>query len=360
MKRTISILLSLCLLLSCAVFFTGCSAENSKDWPAVIGDVTIDKEPQNIVVLNDCMADIISYIGYDIKMVGRSDECDQEFLHVVPAVGPAASPDTNAIAAAETDLVIADNTLSASAKTAIEETGAKVLILNLPTTDEALLELYTQLGTALGGNTTGKEKGKGGYTDLLEMLSNMNTATSDVVQTVAYLYLDGNNQLCTFVKGTLEFKFFNYNGNANVFANQTEPAVNAQELRIGSPNYIFYDSEEVLAYLAADEQFANLHALVNNRTCLIPKKAFSRYGSSAEQAVFDMLNFIEKDQKATPDEAANTAPAADAPATDAPAADASTTEAPAAADTATAAAAEAPTEAAPQDENVISFSVQSE
>lgn len=332
------------MLLSCAIFFTGCGGvDTSGNWPVTVGGATIDKEPQNIVVLNDCFADIISYIGYDIKMVGRSEECDQDFLYIVPSVGSAASPNVSAITAAETDLVIADNSLSADAKAAIEESGAKVVILDVPTTEEALKQTYIDLGAALGGCVDGNKKGEDGYTGLLDMLSSMNTATSNIVCTVAYLYLDDSGQLCTFVKDTLEYKFFNYNGNTNIFANQTEPVVNTEELRIGSPNYIIYDSEAVLDYLNADAQYAHIHALVNNGTLMIGKKAFNRYGTSAEQAIYAILSFIEKDRKGTPDEATPDAAAA-AAATAAPEA----TQAPAAENG----------DAAAQDDEIISYSVQ--
>ena len=340
MKKFLCIVLSLCMLLSCAAVFSGCNNKTSENWPVTIGDVTIDKEPENIVVLNDVFADVISYIGYDIKMAGRSEECDQEFLHVVPTMGKGAAPDTAAIAAAKADLVIADSTLSADSRSAIESGGAKVVTFDVPTTSEALKNLYTDLGTVLGGKTAGKEKGEKGYEELLEMLSTMNTATSNVVQTVAYIYLDENNQLCTFVKGTLEYQFFNYNGNSNVFANQTAPPINLDELKLGSPNFIFYDNENVLAALNADQSLAHVHALSEGHTYQIPKKSFFRFGKSAEQAIFDMLNYIDKTTKGTPDSAtrdysvpattAETAAAA-APAAAATEAPAANSEAPAAA-----------------------------
>lgn len=319
----------MCVLLSCAAVFSGCNDKKSGDWPVTVGGVTIDKEPANIVVLNDVFADIISYIGYDVKMAGRSQECDQEFLHVVPVMGTAAAPDTAAIAAAKADLVIADNTLSADLRSAIEAGGAKVATFEVPTTSEALKQLYIDLGTLLGGKTTGNEKGTKGYDGLLDMLGTMNTATSNVVQTVAYIYLDEAGKPCTFVKGTLEYQFFEYNGNSNVFANQAAPEINLDELKLGNPNFIFYDNENVPAALMADQSLAGVNALANNHTCLIPKKAFFRFGKSAEQAIFDMLNYIDKSTKGTPDSAtrdysvqATTAPEVAAPAaTAAPAAD---------------------------------------
>lgn len=349
MKRILSIVLILCMLTSCTVFFTGCSSiELSKDWPVTVGDATISKEPESIVVLNDVFADIISSIGYDIKMVGRSEECDQDFLYIVPTVGTAAAPDVEKIASLETEVVFADHSLDADAKAKMESNGAAVVTLDVPGNEEELKNLYIALGTALGGKETGSTKGEKGYDSHIDLLSKMNTATSDIVQTVAYLYMNENNQLCTFVQDTLPYKFFNYNGNTNVFSNQKEPVVNIDELRLGSPNYIFYDNEAVINYLNADENLANLHALTNKRTCPIPRRSFERYGASVEEAVFDMLSFIEKDTKATPDEATVAAAAATEKAAPAAATAPAATEPPAA-------------EEAPQDdENVITYSAQDE
>ena len=307
MKRTISIILAACIMLSCCALLGGCQKAGSSDYPVTLGDVTIDKEPKNIVVLNDELADIISYIGYDIKMVGRSSECDQDYLYVVPIMGAAAAPDINAITAAGTDLVVADSTLTANAKSALEEANIKVLTLDPPTTEDELHTLYVNLGTALGGNETGAAKGENGYSSLFSMLSTLNKATSAVVQTAAYLYLDGSGQLCTFVKGSLEYKIFSYNGCTNVFLNQQTPVISASDLRVGSPKYIFYDTPETLAAVQADPEFAKVDAIFNGHTLQIPIKQFRRHGTTAEKTVFTMLDYIEKLSKTTPDEAENTA-----------------------------------------------------
>ncbi len=329
MKRPLSLLLALCIMLSCAALLGGCNKDGSSaGYPVTIGDTTIKKEPKNIVVLNDELADIISYIGYDIKMVGRSNECDQSFLSVVPAVGAGASPDVNQITAAETDLVISDNTLSANVRQSLESAGITVLSMNVPTTLEELHTVYVNLGTALGGSEKGAVKGEDSYNGLHKMLDQLNTATSSIVQTAAYLYLDGSGQLCTFVKDTLEYNIFGFNGCTNVFMNQTQPLVNANELKISSPNYIFYDTPAVLEYLKTVPEYKNVSALVKNHTLQIPIKQFQRHGSTAEQTVFEMLNYIEKITKATPDEkkpaatAAPTTAETAAPATQAPATEA--------------------------------------
>lgn len=332
MKRTLSLILAFCIAMSCAVLLIGCDKTGSSaGYPVTINDTTIKKEPKKIVVLNDELADIISYIGYDIKMVGRSAECDQEFLHVVPTMGVAASPDVKAITDAGTDLVVADNTLSANIRQTLEQAGVTVLSITPPTTLEELHTVYVNLGTALGGSENGALKGENGFNDLHKMLDTLNTASSNVVQTAAYLYLDGSGQLCTLIKDSLEYVIFNFNGCSNVFVNQTEPVVNAKELKLSSPNYIFYDTPEVLEYLKKTPDFAKLSGLVKNQTLQIPIKQFRRHGSTAEQTVFQMLNYIEKITKATPDEATQAptkAPETKAPETKAPETNAPETKAP--------------------------------
>ena len=87
-KRIVSIALAFVIALSVAVTFTGCGND---DYPVEVANIIIESEPKNIVVLDASTADIISYTGYDIKMVGRSDEVNQDWLSVVPSVGASCS-----------------------------------------------------------------------------------------------------------------------------------------------------------------------------------------------------------------------------------------------------------------------------
>lgn len=305
MKKTISLLLALIILSSCAVIFSGCSGENSKDYPVTIGDVTIKSEPKNIVVLNDNLADIISYIGYDVKMVGRAITCDQDFLKVVPSVGSAENPAVDTIQSYETDLVIADNTLSEKSRSKLEEAGIPVVTFTSAESFDELETLYVNLGTVLGGNVTGAAKGAGSYQDLFSTLSSFKKAVSGIVKTFAYLYMDQNGQLYTFTGDSMQAKILSYTGALNIFANQEQQAVVTSELKIGTPTYIFYDSEEVLDYLRNDESLSTLSALTSGRTFRIPLKSFSRQGTTLMDNVYQMTNimFVQSEtEAATPDE----------------------------------------------------------
>jgi iron complex transport system substrate-binding protein len=302
MKRAVSLLIVCALLLSCAAIFAGCGGEKNKDYPVTVGDITLEKEPQSIVVLNDGVADVISYIGYDIKMVGRAVTCDQSFLRVVPSVGTPENPAVDTIIQKGADLVIADSTLHDKVREKLENAGIIVITVDNATDLAGVKELYLTLGSLLGGAVTGHDKAEKAYNDLFDLLAQFTTATSDVVKTAAYLYLDESGQLCTFTKGSIEQRIFKYAGAVNVFSNQETPVVDTTELRLGSPGYIFYDDEAVLEYLNSNENLYRLHALVNNKLYQLPLNSFHRYGNTLEMTVYEMIDYLNRQDEATPDE----------------------------------------------------------
>ncbi len=303
LKKTVSLILCICILSTMMLTLCSCKNNKSDEYPVTVAGVTIEEEPLNIVVLSDCLADIISYIGYDVKMVGRSIECDQEFLSVVPLVGTAAAPNVDSIINYETDLVITEGNLSDSVKQQFADNDITLLTLKKPTNFDELKALYADLGTALGGNTTGKEKGNKAHAELFDTLDTYNNAIpTSVVKSACYLYLDEAGTLCTLTKGTLEFDMFSYNGAINVFESQETPQVDLEQLKFATPTCIFYDSEEVLTYLKNDAELYDMAALTNEETFLLKKSDFARMGTTFEENTYRMIEFMFIEE-ATPDEA---------------------------------------------------------
>lgn len=83
-EKIVSVFLATALAASACATLAGCDGDN-KNYPVSVADITIETEPKDIVVLSDETADIISYLGYATKMVGRSDEVTQNFLSVARA-----------------------------------------------------------------------------------------------------------------------------------------------------------------------------------------------------------------------------------------------------------------------------------
>lgn len=302
-KRILSLTLILSMLLACAVCLTGCSEESDPEYPVTVGSVTVDSEPVAVVVLNDSVADAISFIGYNRKIVARSDDCDQEFLRFAPSVGSASAPSVDAIAREGADLVFADSTLSDATRAALEEKGITVITIDPAADFNAIREEYITIGTVLGGAVSGKRHGRQSYDEFIEMINQYKSPAISFSNTAVYLYLDENGNLCTFVKGSFEQKLFNLNGAINALSEQEEAAVMPYELHTGSPSYIFYDDEAVLECLRSDDYFASLPALVNGKVCRIPRSSFYRYGTSCREAISDMAEFMKLKSVPTPDEA---------------------------------------------------------
>lgn len=302
-KKTLSLLLTVIMILTMALCLCSCEKGENAEYPVTIGDVTITEEPLNIVVLSDCMADIISYMGYDIKMVGRSIEASQEFLSIVPIVGTAQEPNIDSIITYETDLVIAENTLSDNAKSALADTSIPVVTFENANTLDQLKALYINIGTVLGGNVTGRAQGETSYDELITTLSDFKDAIpNDIVKTACYLYIDENGSLCTLTSGTIEYELFSYCGAINVFSKQEEPQVDLEQLRISTPSFIFYDDEAVLQLLEESSELSAMNALTNDHTYQVMLSEFNRQGTSCEELIYHMIEFMFIEDTATADE----------------------------------------------------------
>ncbi|MBQ4128734.1 MAG: ABC transporter substrate-binding protein [Ruminococcus sp.] len=306
-KKSISLFLCVCLIIAMTLCLCSCKDAKNDEYPVTIGDVTIEEEPLNIVVLSDCLADVISYMGYDVKMVGRSIECDQEFLSIVPSVGSAQSPDVKAIIASEADLVITEASVSKNTKNALDQAQIPVITLKRADSFENLKTLYAQLGAALGGNVSGRATGEGAYDELMTTFSDFeNAIPSNVVKTACYLYVDENGTLCTLTKGTIQHEFFSHCGATNIFSEQEKSEVDLEQLKIGTPAYIFYSDENVLNLLNADDKLAAIDALTNGNTYQVKLSDLSRQGRTYEDLCYNMINFMfgkkATEDEATPDE----------------------------------------------------------
>ena len=340
MKRILSLFLAVCLIAACAAVFSGCSGSKDDNFPVTVGVAEITAEPQRVVVLNDAFADIILYIGYDIKLAGRSYECDQQMLNILPSVGTGTEPAIDTLLNLNPDLVIADESLSTKSRNKLDEGGVTVVTLTPANTQEEIRQLYIDLGTALGGKTDGSKKGEDAYNKLFKLLNEYSTTTKNIVVTDAYLYLDDQGSYCTFVKDSVQAKIFGYNGAINVFANKTSPQFRATEttdengnvtaademyIRYASPTNLFLDGtvakdgtiqSAVYDKLIADPNLNVLSALNEGRVTFIPLKNFYRPGVTFEETLFTMIDARNKDEEAAeeaslnPTETATEAPTA--------------------------------------------------
>lgn len=303
LKKVLSIILSILMIFSLCAILASCDISPNAEFPVTINDTTIKTEPKSAVVLSDNFADIISYIGYELKMAGRSEQCDQDFLSVIPSVGIEESPDIDSISLLEADLVICDSSLQEQSKKKLEEKGITVLELKDAKNFKELKQLYIDIGSALGGKQTGKKKAEEAYTLLLTSLETFkDSIPKSISKSSCYLYLDKDGDLATFAKGSIEAQLFEYNGTLNIFKNADSLKVDTNVLRISTPAYIFYDNDETLKKLQDDSDLSEISAVKENKVCKIPMVDFKRQGTSWEKTVYTMIHCLFEEEKATPDE----------------------------------------------------------
>lgn len=306
-KRVISITLAAVLVLASVLTFTGCQ---ESDYPVDVANITIESEPENIVVLDPSSADIISYMEYDVKMVGRSDEVNQEWLSIVPSVGAENTPDVSKIVESDADVVFADASLDKSVEDELKSENITVIKMSQANTVTQLETNYLTIGKILGGKFTGASKGEEAYESLIGEMEQVKSAVqseinSDILYTVCYLYLEDNG-LRLMTSGTYGDMLLGYTGAVNTAVNIDENSVDVNTLKIANPNFIFYADDATLEAIKQDSVLSNLDAVKNGKTLMITQAEMTRQGRTALDTLQKMVSFMYPSlakSDSTPDEA---------------------------------------------------------
>ncbi len=292
-KKTAALILS-CIIGFTAICVSGCSGD--KDYPVTVGNVKFDKEPENIVVLSDNMADIISCIGYDVKMVGKSDAVNQKEFNVVPSVGRETAPDADKIISSGAEVVICDENINNAASDILKENGIKVIKMVPAETEEELSTVYKSLGTILGGENTGKNKGLSAYNNLINDMEDIKSKcyNGTILNTVCYLYTE-NGKLKIAGKDTFADLLLGYTGAVNVAVDSKSADVDENNLKISNPTYIFYSDNTVLDLINASPVLQNLGAVKTGNMKEISYADMSRHGLTSLVNLQTMVDFMYKE-----------------------------------------------------------------
>lgn len=314
MKKLIAGILCAVLVLGTALSLSGCG---DKNYPVKIANLTIDKEPKSIVVLDPNSADIISYMGYDVKIVGRSREVDQKYLDVAPVMGSAVSPSVQDIIDSGATVVFANEGLNDDFEQSLEKEGIAVIKMSVAETPKQLETNYHTIGKILGGNDDGDAKAASSYDKLISAMeqrkSEASAKNATALDTVCYLYYEqGGLRLMT--SGTYGDMLLGYTGSVNVAVNIDENKVDVNTLKVANPKYIFYSDDNTLKAVQADPVLSKLAAVTGGKTMQITKDEMSRQGLTALETLEKMIGFIHpelaKAQKATePTQQTETKPA---------------------------------------------------
>ena len=292
-NKIISVALVLMLALSSVLVFSGCG---DGEYPVEVANIKISSEPKNIVVLDASTADIIECIGYEVKMVGRSDEVNQKSLSAAPSVGSAQSPDINKIIDIGADLVFVNDSLSDESRAKLDENKINVVNIAVAGSQKQLETIYTTVGRILGGNTVGAAKGEEAYSKLISQMEDIKSKVTAVdnnaaLNTVCYMY-SVNGKLRLTTSGTYGDMLLGYTGCVNVAVNIDENKVEVNTLKVANPNYLFYSDEQTLQAIKDDSVLSGLSAIKDGKTLMISADEMNRQGLSAINTLNKMVGFI--------------------------------------------------------------------
>lgn len=314
MKKLVSVLLAAAVALSSALMMTGCEEQ---EYPVSIANYTIEKEPENVVVLDPITADIMAYMDFERKFAGRSKEVTQPELKAAPVVGTEENPDIDQIVKLKTDLVFCNDKIAEDAQKKLESKGIQVIKLQKPETTAEVKTNYETIGKALAGTKKGSAAGKDAYNKLVQDLDKQkreieNLNSTGALYTVCYLYIDGQ-KLNKLSSGSFGNILMGYTNCVNIFSvgtNSTSVSPSNDTAKVvasANPNFIIYDKKETLDQLKSSKTLSKLNAVKSERTLEISLTDMSLPGITAEKTLKKMIDFIYPGHGATPDEATKTA-----------------------------------------------------
>ena len=310
MKKLVSVLLAAAVALSSALMMTGCEEQ---EYPVSIANYTIEKEPENVVVLDPITADIMAYMDFERKFAGRSKAVTQPELKAAPVVGTEENPDIDQIVKMKTDLVFCNDKINEDAQKKLESKGIQVIKLQKPETTAEVKTNYETIGKALAGTKKGSTAGKEAYNKLVQDLDKQKREIEDMnktgaLYTVCYLYID-DQKLNKLSSGSFGNILMGYTNCVNIFSvgtNSTSVSPSNDTAKVvasANPNFIIYDKKETLEQLKSSKTLSKLNALKTERTLEIPLADMSLPGITAGKTLKKMIDFIYPGHGATPDEA---------------------------------------------------------
>ena len=283
MKKILSLLLCLALLLSLTAVASAENVENTQ-YPVTLTDqagreVTIQEEPQRIVSGYYISTSALIALGLQDKLVGIEAKAAKRPIYQrsapqlmdLPNVGTAKEFDLEGCAALEPDLVILPLKLKDAAKT-LEDLGFPVLLVNPE--DQAQLEEMISLIAA----ATNSQSSAQALLDFTAAQEALLEKTLEGTRTPS-VYLAGNSALLSTAGDAMyQSDMIRLAGGVNAAAELTDTywvEISYEQLLAWDPDYILlasdagYTVEDVLA----DPNLADCAAVKNGNVFKMPGKA---------------------------------------------------------------------------------------
>jgi iron complex transport system substrate-binding protein len=193
-------------------------------------EVTIEAEPQRIVSLAPANTEIVAALGLIDRLVGVTSFCDYPSeVTSIDIIGDFASPNLEAVAAAEPDLVLATSGVQADVIVQLEELGAVVVAVD-PADLEAVFDSITMVGKATGAAGEAETI----VSSMRSELDEITVAIGDTAPVPVFLEI-AQDPLFTAGPGTLLDDIIIAAGGANIVTQEGYVAFSVEQLVAEDP-----------------------------------------------------------------------------------------------------------------------------
>lgn len=289
-KRTFKIA---ALVLSVLLLLTGCSNPleslgfGDKDvteagtYPVTVAGVTIEQQPQKVLVLSPSIADVIIEINYISQLTAASEDCTQSDLETLNKIS---SEDISAISSIDCDLIIMDTDEELASK--LSDVSVPIVQIDPATSREDFERLYGEVGTAMGGEGIGNDQGVKAAKEIFKLLDDISReASSNIVTTACYLYDTQDRAITGDMFGTV---LMTYSGLTNVFTSLSNGTYDFTTLKLQNPNIIFC-APGVKEEIESKSEFADLQAVIDGKIYEIDESCFERQGRTVVTCALQMV-----------------------------------------------------------------------
>jgi len=301
------------LSVTCALvlpFTTGCSSESagsadtasmpteeSSTFPVTVTDdigrvVTLYEMPQRIVSLAPANTEIVYALGSMDRLVGVTtyDDYPPEVADI-PKMGDFVTPNLEAIADSDADLVLATSGVQGEMVTKLEELGAVVLVVD-PATIEGLYTSIEMVGAALGSSEPAADL----VVDMRSELADIEAVVGSLERVTCFVEI-AQEPLFTVGSGVLIDELIDAAGGENVVTVEGYVGYSAEQLLTDDPSVylVTQGSMSDPNELGQRPGFDGLTAVVDGRVHVLDDNLVSRPGPRVIQGIRQIAEALHPD-----------------------------------------------------------------
>ncbi len=252
------------------------------NYPLDFDNVYIEAKPQRVVSLSPSLTEIFCELGFESRLVGRTDYCDTpESVNSLPTVGTPMMLDTKKIAELAPDLIVMQAPPTNEAMIKLQQTGAAIVTIARAYDVASTGELYAKICRLMEGAEAGVELGEQYKARFIARLDRLTksieayVATKEDAQAHTAAYLIDTVSIAA-TPDTYPGKLLAVLGLDNVASGGVNWQFPAEKTAEAKPYVLLLGSDVDLEALKKSKTLGGLSAVKNDRLYTVNNIVFER------------------------------------------------------------------------------------